>query len=904
VEEVLSFLWSEAARRALALAREEAVALDAGQRASLCWIASRISRHGVVLADEVGTGKTRIACALVRAVVEAGGRAAVVVPHGLMHQWTAEAKSVNASEPKRLTTLTEFVRDAKDEEEEWKRDAPDPDAPEWWLISHGFRTPQVREGLNPAEWRLALPTYVASWLASKRERSDGRTAYGRLHADESRAISRIAEQIAERIKGDGALRRAVGDLPRFVRNADNSRLVKELRGESNGRRLVERLLGAWLGRFDLIVIDEAHKSREELEAADADGCAHARATKQTVLGRLLENILSQPEDGRRLCLTATPMELAPDDWTDLLGRAKCGLDLTRTSKVIKRFASAESAAARAPDEKARVDELVAASRAFEKELSDHVTRRRREDDKEGIVLSPTDVGMASGTRLHRSLRSVTIPWAKVRVQGSAGWLDALLAAECMSHAARGLSRSETEGLPRSIKDAYTRLSSGHVSMDLLQDDGETSGRISLDPGLIEGPARRKIARVQYWWKKLAEARRRLAEEAGSDIDVDCEHPRIAAAVREIERWTEDTEPREKVLVFGVFRKPLRLLRDVLNVRAALRAADAGRPISHEMHDDESMLGLARRQSALLEAGGALRGALKGASAASLRTELRRAHGRYQYLRRSATEVARAEVLAWLGRPGGVSARVVTKALREMLEQHVVSFIVDDFLASGSPSEEPRRRRMEQLAQEFFRHHVDGELSEVGGELDDRDVATARAERLEAMLGDEGLHRQRQYATVLDGETRWPTRRYVQAAFNRESSSPRVLIAQSQVGREGLNLHGSCRVVIQFHAEWNPAILEQQIGRVDRKGSFWEKFATNWRRAPGGREAPRIEVRRMIFEGTYDAFQWDRVFSRQRAFDASLFGSLLPPEVLERLPEDRREEVLKAAPSFRPSNGIP
>jgi hypothetical protein len=55
----------------------------------------------------------------------------------------------------------------------------------------------------------------------------------------------------------------------------------------------------------------------------------------------------------------------------------------------------------------------------------------------------------------------------------------------------------------------------------------------------------------------------------------------------------------------------------------------------------------------------------------------------------------------------------------------------------------------------------------------------------------------------------------------------VLVAQSQVGREGLNLHESCRIVIQFHAEWNPAVLEQQIGRVDRKGSRWEQLAQAW-----------------------------------------------------------------------------
>jgi hypothetical protein len=140
---------------------------------------------------------------------------------------------------------------------------------------------------------------------------------------------------------------------------------------------------------------------------------------------------------------------------------------------------------------------------------------------------------------------------------------------------------------------------------------------------------------------------------------------------------------------------------------------------------------------------------------------------------------------------------------------------------------------------------------------------------------------------------------MQAAFNRPGASPWVLIAQSQVGREGLNLHESCRVVVQFHAEWNPAVLEQQIGRVDRKGSLWEQRAKEWLDAGAQGEPPFIEVRQLIFEGTYDALQWDRVGRRQHVFDASLFGSLLPADAWERVPDGRKKELLEAAPSFSP-----
>jgi hypothetical protein len=209
---------------------------------------------------------------------------------------------------------------------------------------------------------------------------------------------------------------------------------------------------------------------------------------------------------------------------------------------------------------------------------------------------------------------------------------------------------------------------------------------------------------------------------------------------------------------------------------------------------------------------------------------------------------------------------------------------------------------EMASEDFWRRHVEPELAdtESDDETDDEAVHDARTMRLRnAFCGDDNL-RMRAHAALLQGEVRWSTRRYVQAAFNRETSSPLVLIAQSQVGREGLNLHESCRVVVQFHAEWNPAVLEQQIGRVDRKGSLWEKRAQKWLAEGAQGEPPFVEVRQLIFEGTYDAFQWDRVMRRQHVFDASLFGSLLPAAAWDRVPEHRLEELVAAAPSFRPA----
>ena len=79
--------------------------LNDGQRASLCAIAERLPKNGVVIADEVGMGKTRIAVEVARAVVEAGGRVAILVPPGLGYQWQRELRDGRIEAPQILRSL-------------------------------------------------------------------------------------------------------------------------------------------------------------------------------------------------------------------------------------------------------------------------------------------------------------------------------------------------------------------------------------------------------------------------------------------------------------------------------------------------------------------------------------------------------------------------------------------------------------------------------------------------------------------------------------------------------------------------------------------------------------------------------------------------------------------------------
>ena len=152
-----------------------------------------------------------------------------------------------------------------------------------------------------------------------------------------------------------------------------------------------------------------------------------------------------------------------------------------------------------------------------------------------------------------------------------------------------------------------------------------------------------------------------------------------------------------------------------------------------------------------------------------------------------------------------------------------------------------------------------------------------------------------------GKTEHTTRRLLQLAFNRPHSYPRVLVAQSVVGREGLNLHRACRTVLLLHPEWNPAVVEQQIGRVDRLGSRWEQLVdaadeSSWRGDP-----PRIEILPIVFKGTYDEHQWQVLRERWNDLRAQLHGVVIPPSISDgdALLSELAREINGKAPHFSP-----
>jgi hypothetical protein len=197
---------------------------------------------------------------------------------------------------------------------------------------------------------------------------------------------------------------------------------------------------------------------------------------------------------------------------------------------------------------------------------------------------------------------------------------------------------------------------------------------------------------------------------------------------------------------------------------------------------------------------------------------------------------------------------------------------------------------------------DPDVDEDGDGVTDEKEADNLWNVLKDRMSEEYSRTQGGFARFMYGNTSPHSRRMIQLAFNRRNSFPKVLVAQSMVGREGLNLHEACRIVVMLHPEWNPGVAEQQIGRVDRVASHW---SMTLKRAIGaglsGERLPRIEVRPVIFRGTYDEHNWNVLRERWDDLRAQLHGIVVPDRFADCDEESRRiiETIAQTGPSFSP-----
>lgn len=850
--------------------------LNAGQRTTIAGLAQRLPHNGIVLADEVGMGKTRVAVELIESVVRCGGRVAVLIPPGLGYQWQRELADGGVVTEHVLRSVVSYT-------DAWHDENPATHWPERRVVvvSHAFCNWKIKATADARRWAL-LPGLVAAWQESQGHPSvDRRVARVRALSDASlRAGRRIVKELGE----DAAARQAVAA---FAGQAVWEQLMRpsEYQGDSDPRRWLQQAVGLGLGRFDLVVIDEAHKNRGE----------------EGGLSTLLRALLQTSPQCRHVALSATPVELEPEQWIGTLARIRVPeTEFDGIREAIAGYTENLKRVRRSWRTSAEARKCYAeAAATFAHNLGRFVLRRDKRED-EAVRLYDAQQGTSG-----RNYRDTTLEVKVETARLSLPWKRAVCAAEALSVALQPGDR-----MARRLR---LTLASGHGTAVFL--DARKEDEVALKNGeekevtAQEDAAALRRAERSLWWRDA------LLQSLLEVDDPLYEHPALKAAVHRIESYTQGdcTKPPEKVLVFGRYTRPLQALEQLLNARELLRRLAEGKywPQSHlrtDVRDQRPAVRAAYRQWEA-EHHRPHPIPLQGIDAA-----LAKQFGSERYARRTfreallerlsqgLTDIGKGQERSAMALYASLCAGLLTAATRAQPSEedgHPIALLARallDMTGGGAVDMAPA-----DLAREFMML-VDAVLENDAGSEDDE--AEPDPDQTWAgfslRLSDEFGARAGEFARLMYGDTKHESRRIIQQAFNRDAAYPMVLIAQSMVGREGLNLHQACRVVVLLHPEWNPAVVEQQIGRVDRVGSRWAKqLQKDVADDKASDELPRIEILPVVFEGTYDEHNWRVLRDRWDDLRAQLHGEVIPPRTVPAVLTEQDQELLQALKQAAP-----
>lgn len=852
--------------------------LSPGQRASLLAIAHRLPHNGVVIADEVGMGKTRLAAAVIRAVIENKGRVAVVIPPGLGYQWTDELRDAGLHPGDLLRSLGQYFSVwNKANRENNRASAVDATRSPWAsgdivLLSHAFANWRLGESSQAWRWTV-LPQVYAQW----RRRESNRLPHG-FHTDEALGDTTVIAAAGSIVEEADALgpsaTRFLDDLMQIEWPA--TRVASNYSKGGKLRERFERIIGLGLGAFDLVVIDEAHKSR------------HA----DTGLAKLIERAMWTKDEPRRLALTATPVELSAEQWKDILHRIKAPTD--GIDGAIDAYAKAVREVRLMPSNDAARQAYVDAAQGFQNALKPYLLRRDKREDE---AVQRFVRGSQLGHDAYRQESEIVVDPSGPAM--SLDWRRAVCAAEALSHCRGDAGDSQTKRLRLTMGSGHGIASLLDASLHKPNEDEEADADAdgSDEAGITASheelnPADQKRRDRQAWWRGIIQ---RVSQSgAGALYD----HPAILAAVAAIE---SSTDAGEKVLVFGRYTQPLRALVRLLNAREMLRTLDRG---EHWPQSKVDAVEWSAAEAAHRQLGATLSFRLEDLNS-------RLADGYRQI--ENARERFRRHLVERLGegladhRGDLTVERSIFEAFRRASEREDSSDVANLARAlhalgvEALDTDDDQRRAAGVFVDLIGALRARNEGDEDGdGQLDEGEASRlwkTLSDRLKSEYSrSEGAH-----ARLLFGGTEPATRRLLQLAFNREHGNPRVLVAQSMVGREGLNLHRACRTVVLLHPEWNPGVVEQQIGRVDRIGSRWQRLCEERaKQADPAPEWPRIEIRPVIFKGTYDEQNWAVLRGRWRDLRAQLHGIVLQEAEVHADLHPIVREINAAAPHFSPT----
>ena len=881
--------WNRVAQELRRLAEGHAVELNRGQAASLRALAGRLPNNGVIIADEVGMGKTRIAATVARAVIAAGGRVAILAPPGLGYQWSDELQTAGVDSPPILRSLWQCLQawESEDRNVAWFTQSA-------LLVSHAFTN--WRLGENAAPWRWALlPEIYARWrwrkyaymrwlrdYCNKKMLPDQRDR----KAEESiKRVRKAAESIVEVIRDSPEEHPARKLIEELVETTPwPGALSADKYGHETQLRLwLERAVGLGLGVFDLVIIDEAHKSRGQ----------------DSGLNRLLSGVVLKSADARCLAMTATPVELDVTQWKQMLERVRVDdASISAATAAISNYAQAVSRIRQCPSDGGAYKKFEESATAFNEALKNFILRR---DKREDPAVNKFQEVSGEPYHAYRREREILIDTARL----SSEWKQSVCAAEALSFVTRQSDHTVAKRL-------RLTLGNGHGIASLIdqlhQDDMEDQKQIEADrapsiakqkvPG-TETTTDKRLLRAEWWQKIMIQP---FVKNEGAAL---FDHPSILAAVEEIEAICRQGE---KVLVFGRFTRPLRALEQLLNAREMLRCVDKSLPWPQsKVHENDNWNAILAAHRQLERKDDLDRQLLDNALAKQYnKIENQRREIRKKLITRieegfkHKQPVKRVKSLfnafkkTTMENPEQVqsnddrSLAVVARAMYELIGENIGNAASIDFA----------RAFIDLVTTASDRDEGDADGN---GQLDEGEEADDLWSELRLRLQEEYNSHEGRYARLMYGETKPEARRFRQLAFNRKQGNLKVLVAQSLVGREGLNLHKACRTVVLLHPEWNPGVVEQQIGRVDRIGSFWEEKLNQAivdKQANG--DLPRIEIRPVVFRGTYDEKNWQVLHDRWDDLRAQLHGIVISPRIAGKL--DAKEMIARinnAAPNFSP-----
>jgi ERCC4-related helicase len=847
------------------------------------------NQPGIVLADEVGMGKTFVALgvAIVAALADRGRRPVVVmVPSSLHEKWPRDFAvfkdlAIKRREEKTLravpaTSALDFFR---------LIDNASKTRPNIIFLKHGaFHVQNIDQwvrlalikrailGMHLGEKRNALPRFAAGLLRTKSSYNEpelfakllrvpnsewrsvinshyeGQPKYQLVNDPIPDAIQKVLDSTDIDV---AALRECLRDLP-----ARESASIDD-RVENARRTINDALRTMWPStlakarfRSPLLILDEAHHLKNPAtRLASLFVTDDAQEDVGTITGAL---------DGafeRMMFLTATPFQLGHHELLNVIERFKGVAWKTLTNSTKEAFeadlknlgAILDTAQHRAAELdkrwlSLRQDDLAGSngvSLPVETWWRDALSNPERQPERVQVVMAAFERARKAMNAAEAPLRSWVIRHLRdPKLPGT----DIRRRTRFVGRAIALLTNGEG-GLPVG-DDALLPFLLAARAQAVVVREGEEAGRATFAEGLASSyeaflETRNHVEldedvvtkgtapdrRVNRYVQRLAAA---LPNEAAY-----AQHPKIAPLVdRVLDLWRQ----REKVVVFCHYRETGRAL--VRHLSAALERQVWSDAAARFSLDQESVRKVVTDFGARFDTDGGMRQPLS--------SELARRLSPYTELSSQEQELIQDVVRRFVRTPLFVaryfdvlarSSEATLKAAfdaRDMsgasLGDKIDAFL--KFIARRCSSHE----RAEYL--DALNRMQPGIRGEAQRDKDD-DLSQIKGSNVMPNI------------RLANGLVKQETRQRLMLAFNTPFF-PEVLVASSVLA-EGVDLHLSCRYVIHHDLSWNPSTLEQRTGRVDRIGAKAEMVSKP------------IEVFLPYIGGTQDEKQYRVVMDRERWF---------------------------------------